>query len=188
MPATVARRLYAPTLVQHELTNTRHLQAFFLAGATGLEPATSGVTERRSSTEKSCIWDLRGSIGHRQVTVSVFELGAGMGSGQGRSRSRLRMLLRGPEGSAAAGRHRREPGIGAARLSASERSRPIRAEQSRWDDFEAFAALDPIDVEVGVQGEDPGDIAFFGQGDEGCVGEVHRSIGVAFHQLRGAAV
>jgi hypothetical protein len=40
-------------------------------GATGLEPATSGVTARRSLTKKPCIRDFLGAIGHRQVTVSV---------------------------------------------------------------------------------------------------------------------
>ena len=55
------------------LSQTRELQDNRVAGATGLEPATSGVTEQRSITGITCNYGFQSENGHRQVTVLVRE-------------------------------------------------------------------------------------------------------------------
>ena len=56
-------------------------------GATGLEPATSGVTVRGSNTGMPCISRFLPLVGHRQVTVSIFEcIGRLKSSPSGRTR------------------------------------------------------------------------------------------------------
>lgn len=56
----------------------------FEAGATGLDPATSGVTVRGSITGNPCISHFLLLIGHRQVTVSIFECVGGLALGNER--------------------------------------------------------------------------------------------------------
>jgi len=63
---------------------TSAICSHFEAGATGLEPATSGVTVRGSITVNPCILDFLWLIGHRQVTVSIFECVGGLTSGNER--------------------------------------------------------------------------------------------------------
>lgn len=49
-------------------------------------------------------------------------------------------------------------------------------------DFEAGAAVDPVDGEVAIEGEDAPLTALFGERDEGGVGQVHGPVGVSVHE------
>ena len=50
------------------------------------------------------------------------------------------------------------------------------------NDSEVFAASDPVDLEITIDCEYQVRIQFFGKDDECGIGEVHRKIGILFHQ------
>lgn len=50
------------------------------------------------------------------------------------------------------------------------------------DDLEALAATDAVDVEVGVEREDPAVTMLLSECDQSGIGEIHGSVGVLVHQ------